>query len=98
MNDLQEIEKLWNEFGKISFPEDIEDIDERMNLISLDSFAAGCIDTFIDNKGSLDKKRQNILESCRNDLQIVISDLKDETKVYFEKLLVLADKIIRIKK
>ena len=96
MDDFQEIEELWNEFRKILLPKGLAETDEGFDLISLDTFTAGCIDTFVDNKGSLDKKRQKILENCRKDLETAVSNLEGESKVYFEKLLVLADKILRI--
>ena len=97
MSDFREIEKLWNEFRQIPFPANLVETEKGVDLVNLDTFTAGYIDTFIDNKGSLDKKRKKLLENCRKDIHTEINYLEDEAKIYFEKLLNLYDKIIRLK-
>ncbi len=98
MNNLEEIEKLWLEFYKLPFPSGLagEDVN-GICVTSLDTFTAGCIDTFVSKKGRLDKKRKAILIECQNQLEIVVDNLADEPKVYYEKLLTLTNKILNHK-
>lgn len=99
MNDFQEIEKLWLEFYKLPFPSDLAGKEiNGIDVASLDTFTAGCIDAFIDKKDSSDRNGKSVLEECRRDLEIVIKGLNAEPKNYFENLLIITDKIVRQKR
>ena len=95
MNDVSEVKTMWNEWKSIPFPSDYagEDV-EGICAVSLDTYTAGCIDTFISRKGSLDSKRISILKKCEKDLEIVTSKLEGEAKLYFEQLLLMTQKVL----
>jgi hypothetical protein len=99
MNSFNEIKNLWLEFYKLPFPSMLGGTDvARICVTSLDTFAAGCIDTFVNNKGLLDDERINILDKCRSELEIIVENLDAEAKTYFEKLLEITNKILKIAK
>ncbi|MBA3992519.1 MAG: hypothetical protein C0469_03260 [Cyanobacteria bacterium DS2.3.42] len=74
---LEKIESTWNEFLKEPFPEDGASVniagDQELGYI--DSTAAGCISTFIQASGRLDKQRYDCLKTCLKDLSIGIKNL-----------------------
>lgn len=82
-NELKRIRKLWDEYQKIPFPEgyagkDINDI----CVTSLDTFAAGCIATYVGD-GRLDTKRINIFKKCLDELDSILPELNEYPKEYF---------------
>ena len=91
---MKDLGKSWDEFRAKPFPEGYagEEI-EGICLASLDTFTAGCIDTFVD-KRRLDRKRISVLNDCAKDLNIVVEHLDGEAKGYFEHLLTLANRIL----
>ena len=81
------IEQLWQEHYATEFPkgyggEEIKDID----LTLLDSEAAGCILTFLQNGRKLDLCRTAILGLCYRDLAIVLQELDGKARDYFQRL------------
>lgn len=78
---------MWNEHSAAGFPEDVagEEID-GVDLVLTDTFAAGCIDTFLGNKGTLAVDRVKILRKCVSDLEKVCPSLNGEASVYFVRL------------
>ena len=83
MENLKQIRILWKEYQKKPFPEgyagkDINDI----CVTSLDTFAAGCIATYIGD-GTLDSGRIKILKSCLDDLDLILPELSEYPKEYF---------------
>ena len=93
---MKDIEKSWNEFLVKPFPGGQAGIEiEGIELASLDTFAAGCIDTFIHNRGHLDQQQSSLLEDCVKDLDVIVTHLDGETKIYFEHLRSLAKQVLR---
>lgn len=88
---MDEIIAQWNSFQELPFPKGIagEEI-EGEDLASLDTFAAGCISSFIGNKGQLGIEKRNILSACIKGLKKVIPSLSDEARKYFHELLLLS--------
>jgi len=83
---MKELEKLWTEFKEISFPsslagEKIEGIDP----VSVDTFSAGCISSFLAS-GMLDEEKKKTLKECMSELRILNPKLVGESQVYFGKL------------
>ncbi len=96
MNAVSEIETIWNEWKAIPFPSDyVGENVEDICLVFLDTSAAGCIDTFVSRKGSLDVERISILRKCEKDLETVTSKLEGDAKFYFERLLQMTQKILK---
>jgi hypothetical protein len=93
---MTEIEKSWNVFLEKPFPENCVGLEvESIELVSLDTFSAGCIDTFIANKGSLDAKRISTLKSCFEALDKVLKYLDGDAKNYFEHLRSLSEQVLK---
>ena len=97
MDAVNEIRLMWDEWKGIPFPAGYggRDID-GICLTSLDTFAAGCIDTFICRKGRLDKHRVAVMESCKNDLEVVVPSLKGDAHTYFNNLLLLSKRVLQL--
>jgi hypothetical protein len=94
---MTEIKQSWQDFLKMPFPygcagTEVEDID----LASLDTFSAGCIDAFIDREGRLDRKRISVLKNCSRELDKVVSHLDGEAKEYFEHLRILTKQVLDV--
>lgn len=95
MNDASEIKTMWNEWKNIPFPSNCagEEV-EGICFVSLDTFAAGCIDTFISRKGSLDAQRISTLKKGEKELEIISNKLEGKAKLYFERLLLITQKVL----
>ncbi len=93
---MNEIEKSWNEFLEKPFPEDCVGLEvEGIELVSLDTYSAGCIDTFIANKGNLDAQRISTLKDCLREIDKVLKHLKGDAKNYFEHLRLLSKQVLK---
>jgi len=57
-----------------------------VDLALLDTYAAGCISTFVGNRGWLDHQRHGILQQSLTDLDVVVPQLKGEVYDYFTEL------------
>src|SRR5688572_25728753 len=95
MENFGDVENLWLEFYKLPFPSDLaEEKIKGIDLNSLDTFTAGCINTFIVEK-TLDKNRIKVLENCQKELEIVVNNVNEEAKNYFNKLLYLTNQVLQ---
>ena len=92
---MSDIEEAWDEFQSEPFPEGCAGLEvEGIELASLDTFAAGCVDAFVAGGGRLDPGRLSALRRCSDELGIVVQKLDGEAKVYFERLRSLAGKVL----
>ncbi len=86
----------WDGWAKISFPAGASDIEiDGVNLISIDTFSAGCINTFVGNQGKLDRERIDILRNCTSELDLILGQLTGEIKGYFTELSELSHKVLK---
>ena len=95
--ESKEIIQLWNERLSLTFPEgyggkEIEGIDPAL----LDGDIAGCIQTFIKNKGKLDLWRTAILGLCYRDVSIVVEKIEEDVKEYFRRLEILSKLVLQV--
>lgn len=79
----------------MSFPEgfagkDVNDI----CVTTLDTFAAGCIDTYVGD-GRLDAKRIKVLNSCLEDLDLILPELYEYPKDYFLTLREICVEVVK---
>ena len=94
---LNNIQKIWREFASRPFPEGCAGIEvQGIELASLDTFAAGCIDTFVSNNGCLDRERISILKQCAAEIEVVVPTLQGEAMDYFEQLQLLSQEVLRV--
>jgi hypothetical protein len=97
MDGENEIRKMWNEWKAMPFPSEYGGKDVAgICVTSLDTFAAGCIDTFVSRNGRLDKRRISVLENCKDDLEVVVNSLDGNARVYFNYLLLLSKGVLQL--
>jgi len=93
---MNEIKNSWNEFCKLPFPENLAgELINGIDPVSIDSFAAGCISTFIANGGSLDNERISILNKCMSDIKSIEPSLNSENQSYYEILFTLGKAVLK---
>src|SRR5688572_11351997 len=93
---MRKTRELWREHVAASLPracvgQEIDGID----LVSLDSFTAGCVSTFLERGGKLDGRRLAVLGRCYRDLRYVIPGLEPKARRYFERLETLAGEVLK---
>lgn len=94
---IQTIESLWKEFGRTPFPEEGKSFtsSNERDFTEIDTYAAGCIATFVHLKGRLDEERYDCLKTCSSDLSIAINELDAGTlKNYAEQLQFLSKSVL----
>jgi hypothetical protein len=97
MDKVSEIQSMWDACKTQRFPSEYSGKDVAgICVTSLDSFAAGCIDTFIFRKGHLDEQRISILAKCKNDLEVVVNALDGSAQIYFNNLLLLSRRVLQL--
>ena len=69
---------------------------QGIEVTSLDTYIAGCIQTFMDRKGKLDLWRTAILGRCYRDVSVVAISLKGREKAYYKRLMILTGLILQI--
>ena len=95
-NTPSAIESLWREHCAAPFPEGMAGEEAAgICVVSLDTFTAGCIETFLSRGGKLDAQRVEVLRSCYRDLAIVVAEMKGEPRRYFARLEKLARAILQ---
>jgi hypothetical protein len=87
---------LWEEHLRGTFPrgsagEEVDGVD----LVLLDSLAAGCVSSYLAAGGRLDPEHRAVLETCATDLSRVVPKLRGQARAYFERLRVLSDAVLR---
>lgn len=87
MTDLQ---KEWRDHRASAFPpaargKEVNGVD----LVLVDTYAAGCIQTFAET-GALDAERMQALDACVKELERAIPLLDGDSAEYFTRLLALS--------
>ena len=90
---MDTIVELWRQFRGVPFPS--VDSELLADLAATDTFAAGCISTFIEQGGSLDAERMTCLCACAEELAAAIPALRGEARAYFGRLLDLSRRVER---
>ena len=90
---FQEIERLWRKHCAATFPEGLAGQEVfGVEVAQVDTFAAGCIDTFIACRGNLDHWRTAILGLCYRDLGVAVVGLQGDAQAYVARL----EKLVRL--
>ncbi len=93
---FNEIRIRWEGWMNRPFPDGASDIESgEIDLMSIDTFAAGCIDTFVTSRGRLDEERIKILRGCAKALEAVLHELSGEINIYFAELGDISHLILR---
>ena len=88
---LGAVQALWRQHYGAPFPKGLAGKEvSGIDVTSLDSFATGCIDTFLHNGGKLDLGRTALLGLCYRDLSVALTKLAGERRDYFARLETMA--------
>ena len=94
-DNLSRIEARWREHREAAFPDGLAGKEVAgICVTSLDSYTAGCIETFAGRGGKLDLWRTAILGLCYRDLSVVVARLRGDQKHYFARLEELARMVL----
>jgi len=92
---MHEIEKLWAIHRNLKFPKVAYTEIKGVDLVSLDAFTAGCVHTFLEEKGQLSLLKISTLGLCYHDLGIIIPEItQPEAHEYFSRLEKLAKQVL----
>jgi hypothetical protein len=84
----------WKAWRQRPFPSEVSASTELgFDLLSIDTFAAGCLDTF-SKFGTLDEQRISALERCLGDLHPLLSQVPDSAGDYFAELANLCRRVL----
>jgi hypothetical protein len=84
----------WKAWRARPFPTEVAaSSDLGFELISIDTFAAGCLDTF-SHRGTLDDERVGILERCLRDLHALLPQVPESSADYFAELASLCRRVL----
>ncbi len=67
---------------------------EGIDLVLLDTFAAGCITSFVGNRGRIEPNQIAVLKECLHDLDSVVPLLEGEARTYFQEMRNITDQIV----
>jgi hypothetical protein len=90
---LDEIKREWDLWKSVPFPTGASELN-RPDLVSIDTFSAGCISFFIESRGKLDTKRIACLRQCSHELDTCLDQLSGDTRKYFERLSMLSKMVL----
>ncbi|MEU9286962.1 hypothetical protein AB0D57_20180 [Streptomyces sp. NPDC048275] len=84
--------RLWQEHLHAPFPAGLHGADRAgIDMMLLDADIAGCVSTWLNHDGSLDRGRHRILRACLADLDQVLPFLNEaEDLAYYQRLRQLA--------
>lgn len=87
--------RLWVEVRASAFPESClgRELD-GIDLMSLQTYATGCVSLYVGNACSLDAKRAKMLKTTLEQLNQVVPQLDGEARVYFDKLRQLTAQVV----
>ena len=94
--NLREVTRLWADHVKAPFPSELRGSEqEGVDLVMLDADIAGCVSTFLDNRGVIDEDRKHILQRLLPEAESVASILESkEERLYVERLAMLTRLIL----
>lgn len=90
---FEDIKIKWDQFLQVPFPNEAHEQGD-LDLSLIDTFAAGCISSYIGNSGRLDRQNHYILGRCVTDLEKVIHLLDGSTRSYFDLLLIVSKMVL----
>jgi hypothetical protein len=85
-DELRRIRELWQQQLEAPYPVESRGQLEDIDLTLLDAEAAGCISTFLGNRGRLDSDRLRILEQLVGDLDHLVPQLAGASAEHFTQL------------
>jgi len=84
----------WKAWRERPFPSEVSTFDTgEVDVVFVDTFAAGCLDTYFAS-GHLDDQRISVMEECVRDLHRTLPRLSGETSKYFAELAALCRRVL----
>ncbi|MGC5021684.1 hypothetical protein [Micromonospora sp. DT47] len=78
---------LWETHLQAPFPSRLRGTEVAgVDMVMLDADVAGCVSSWLQNRGSLDARRRRVLASCQEQLIRVIPVLADQEAAYYRRL------------
>jgi len=90
---MTEIRDLWEKHSRSEFPH--EAYEAEIDFVSIDSFAAGVISSFLESSRALNSDSVIALSRCVEELSVATTDLQGEMKNYFLNLLKLSELVLK---
>jgi len=95
MMERAEIKRMWTDHRRAVFPASARGRDVRgVDLVLLDSLAAGCIDSFVNGGGNVEPSKLALLENLATQLRNTVPSLELGEREYFERLQRLAQAVL----
>lgn len=92
--DVQSLNEDWQQHIGKQFPTAFDGVEiDDIDLVLLDTFAAGCIMSVIATNGKIDPKKREILVKCKHELDDVVDHLREASE-YFTLLQQLASEAL----
>ncbi|MGW0435334.1 hypothetical protein ACWDV4_22690 [Micromonospora sp. NPDC003197] len=91
-DELEAVARLWNVHLRADFPDRLRGVDLLgVDMVMLDADIAGCVSTWLGNRGRLDRGRQEVLARCVADLDRVLLILVgQQERAYYGRLRTMA--------
>lgn len=90
--DRRTIASLWEAHSQTQWPQFSSSNEGQ--LMTLDTVIGGCVVYYLDGETELDPQRVSILEDCIVDLDTLLDELTDDSRMYFERARQLARLLI----
>lgn len=89
---VAELGRLWEKHVATPFPRDAMKQMLSTNMHLLDTYCAGCIQSFFSADGRLDEKQVGALNNCFEDLRKIVPGLPHDSDAmpYFQRLLIMS--------
>lgn len=86
---------LWVEVRASSFPDEClgREID-GIDLMSLQTYACGCVSLYVGNACQLDERNARMLKTTCEQLQLVVPQLEGAPRVFFERLRQVTQQVV----
>ena len=78
------VNEMWEAHRSADWPTDLGS--HEGELMMIDTVVSGCATYFLESEDGLDPQRIEMLESCVEDLENLLTDLDPSTEPYFQRL------------
>lgn len=85
---LDAVTRLWDAHMRAAFPARLRGMDlVGIDMVMLDADTAGCVSSWLHNRGAFDSGRREVIASCIADLNRVLPALIDRQEIaYYTRL------------
>ena len=88
------IASLWDEHSREGWPRFSSPNEGQ--LMTLDTVIGGCAVFYLDGQTDVDRQRIAILQDCVADLDLLLEDLTEDSRGYFQRLRQLAVALVEL--